>query len=363
LRLNDKEMNGMICENLEFHGAVELDPAVGGGLALRRFPKAVREALSPLGRIVSQESAGCEIRFVTEADSVRVAVSAQPSPLAPYELNNLDLFIFKGAFFHSHVRLEPGKINHIHLADITGTLHKGFDGLKPAVRDTEYFSSNVWRVLFGRYAASFHELDTYGYEVRPPRPEEMPRKRMLCYGSSITNGASPTMYHLCYVQQAARHLKADVFNQGLSGACMCEPEMAAYLAGREDWDFITLELGVNMRGTFTPEEFEKRSRHLVGRVTSAHPGKPVFLITVYPNAESPENGAQPSDMQARQSAYCEILRTIAAENRSGNLHLIEGAEILTDYSGMTKDLIHPGDYGHTEMGFNLARIIKGKISR
>jgi lysophospholipase L1-like esterase len=353
----------MIHGDLEFNNTVELEPAAGGGVYLRRFPKQVRDVLSPLGRIVSQESAGCEIRFVTEADSVRVAVSAQPSPLAPYELNNLDLFIFKGAFFHSHVRLEPGKVNHIHLTDITGEVKKGFAGLKPEVRDTDYFSSTVWRVLFGRYAAVFHELDTYGYAVRPPLETEKPRRRMLCYGSSITNGALPTVYHLSYVQQAARHLKADVFNQGLSGACMCEPEMAAYLAARNDWDFITLELGVNMRGTFTPEEFEKRSRHLIGRIASAHPGKPVFLITVYPNAESPENGAQPSDMQARQSAYCEILRTIAVENCSGNLHLIEGAEILTDYSGMTKDLIHPGDYGHTEMGLNLARIIKGKISR
>jgi len=353
----------MICENLEFHGAVELDPAVGGGLALRRFPKAVRDCLSPLGRIVSQESAGCEIRFVTEAESLRLEVSVQPSPLAPYELNNLDLFIFKGAFFHTHVRLEPGKINHIHLTDITGALHKGFEGLKAAARDTDYFSSTVWRVLFGRYAAVFHELDTYGYAVRPPLETEKPRRRMLCYGSSITNGALPTVYHLSYVQQAARHLKADVFNQGLSGACHCEKEMADYLAGRTDWDWITLELGVNMRGSFTPDEFAARSRYLIDTVAAAHPQKPVFLITIYPNAESPQNALTGSATQERQLAFDEILRSIARENKFRNLHLIEGAEILTDYSGMTKDLIHPGDYGHTEMGLNLARIIKGKISR
>jgi len=351
----------MIHEDLEFNNTVELEPAAGGGVYLRRFPKHVRDVLSPLGRMVSQESAGCELRFITAAPNIRLAVSSLPSPLAPYELHNQDLFIFKGAFFHSHVRLEPGKVNHIHLNDITGEVKKRFDGLKPEVRDTDYFSSKVWRVMFGRYAAVFHELDTYGYAVRPPLEAEKPQRRMLCYGSSITNGASPTMYHLCYVQQAARRLKADVFNQGLSGSCLCESEMADYLAGRSDWDFITLELGVNMRGTFTPEEFGKRSCHLVGRVASAHPDKPVFLITVYPNAESPENAAKPSDMQARQSAYCEILRTIAAENRSGNLHLLEGADLLTDYSGMTKDLIHPGDYGHTEMGWNLASAVRRKI--
>ncbi len=68
-------------------------------------------------------------------------------------------------------------------------------------------------------------------------------------------------------------------------------------------------------------------------------------------------------MQDRQSAYSETLRSVAAENRTGNLHLIEGTDILTDYSGMTKDLIHLGDYSHTEMGLNLARIIKEKNGR
>jgi len=352
----------MIHGDLELNNTVELEPAAGGGVYLRRFPKQVRDVLSPLGRMVSQESAGCELRFVTAAPNIRLVVSSVPSPLAPHELHNQDLVIFKGAFFHSHVCLEPGKINHLHLTDITGDLQKGVDGLKPEVRDTEYFSSNVWRVLFGCYAAVFHELDTYGYAVRPPLETEKPRRRMLCYGSSITNGASPTMYHMCYVQQAARHLKADVFNQGLSGACLCEPEMAEYLAARDDWDLITLELGVNMRGTFTPEDFEKRSRYLIETVSGAHLKKPVCLITVYPNAESSENAAEPSELQARQSAYCEILRRIAAENSSGNLHLLEGADLLTDYSGMTRDLIHPGDYGHTEMGWNLAAAVRRKIS-
>ncbi|MDD7984405.1 sulfatase-like hydrolase/transferase [Lentisphaera marina] len=57
----------MIYENIEFHNNVELEPASGGGLAIRRYPKAVRDSLCQLGRLVSQESAGCELRFVTES--------------------------------------------------------------------------------------------------------------------------------------------------------------------------------------------------------------------------------------------------------------------------------------------------------
>ncbi len=351
----------MIHENVELHNTVEIEEAAGGGLHLRRIPKTVCNSLSPLGRMVAQESCGCELRFVTEAESIRVAVSSMPSTLAPWELHNQDVFIFKGAFFHSHVRLEPGKVNHLNLTDIGGGVKNAFLGLKPEVRDTDYFNHNVWRIMFGRYPAVFHELDTYGYPVRPPTPDELPKQRILFYGSSITNGASPTLYHLCYVQQAARRLKADALNQGLSGACHCEKEMADYLAGRNDWDAISLELGINMRGGFTPDAFQARSRYLIEQVIGKHPEKPVFLITIFPNGQSPENAREASDAQRNQEAFCRILRDAVAELRHPHLNLVEGADILADYSGITKDLIHPGDYGHTDMGLNLSRSLRAHL--
>lgn len=344
----------MIHENIELHNTVEVETAAGGGMHLRRIPKTVGDCLSPPGRMVARESAGCELRFVTEAENLRLAVSSLPSTLAPHEMHNQDVVVFKGAFFHSHLRLQPGKINHINLTDIGASVKNAFRGLKPEVRDTDYFHHNVWRIMFGRYPAVFHELDTYGCPVRPPKPEELPKQRILFYGSSITNGASPTLYHLCYVQQTARHLKADALNQGLSGACHCEKEMADYLAGRDDWDTICLELGVNMRGGFTPEEFRSRSRYLIEQVVARHPDKPVFLITIFPNAQSPRNALNVEDTQRSQEAFNRILRDAARELGHRNLHLLEGDDLLADYTGMTKDLIHPGDYGHAEMGFNLA---------
>lgn len=352
----------MIHENLELHNTVELEPAAGGGVCLRRFPRAVREAMGPLGRMVAQESAGCEVRFVTDADNIRVAVSALPSNLAPYEIHKLTVCVFKGAVFHSQIHLEAGKVNHLHLTDITGADRKAFLALRPEVRDTEYFSHRVWRLLFGRYEAVLHEVDTYGYPVRPPSPEETPRRRILFYGSSITNGASPTSYHLCYAQLAARLLKADPLNQGLSGSCLCERETADYLASREDWDLAVLELGVNMRGAFTPDDFRTRSRHLLESILRRHPEKPVALVTIFPNAQNPEHALVADAAQRNQTAFDEILREHVRELRHPELHLIEGRDILRDYAGITKDLIHPGDYGHIEMGTRLAAALEALVT-
>jgi lysophospholipase L1-like esterase len=345
----------MIESNIEFHNTVELEPAAGGGRTLRRFPTSVRNTLNHLGRMVSQDAAGCEIRFVTEAQSFRIALSSQTSCLSPFELNGQDVVIYKGAYQHSAVKLEPGKINHFHITDIGGPVQTAFLGVQPAVRDTPSFPHTVWRILFGRYAATFHELDTFGYPVRAPSETERPRAgRLLCYGSSITNGASPSMYHLCYAQTTARLLGMDLLNQGLSGSCCCEPEVADYLAARDDWDAMTLELGVNMRLSFTPDEFRKRTRYLVEKLIARHPSKPLVLITIFPNAHHPRLSIADSETQRCQLAFDQILRDLHASLRHPNLHLIEGADVLTDPAGLTKDLIHPGDAGHADMAYNLA---------
>ena len=101
----------MIHQDLEFHNVVELEPSTTGGVTLRRFPSEVRQSLCPLGRMVSQDTAGCEIRCVTEAPSLRLAIETQPFFLAPYEVHGQDLLVFRGAFFHSRHMMEPGKVN------------------------------------------------------------------------------------------------------------------------------------------------------------------------------------------------------------------------------------------------------------
>ena len=98
------------------------------------------------------------------------------------------------------------------------TLKDRFSRVNPEVLKSCAFSPDVWRVCMGRFPASFIDLTTNHAPCRAPLPSEMPSRRWLAYGSSITNGASPTGHHLAYVYHAARQLRADVYNMGLSGA-------------------------------------------------------------------------------------------------------------------------------------------------
>jgi hypothetical protein len=339
----------LIHQDVAFHNVAQLEPAEANGVYLRRLPRAVRDRLSPLGSVVACDSAGCEIRFVTDSPSFRLTLSCLPSVMSPYEIHQHDVLVFRGSFLHSHHRVTPGMLHHLNVVNFQGT--DVFDSLRPELRHGSGFSHQVWRIFFGRYAAAFHALDTYGRPRRPPTPDEVPERKWVAYGSSITHGASPTVHVNSYVYHAARLAGLDVCNLGLSGSCLCEPEMARELASRSDARIMTLEIGVNMRSSFTPQQFQQRSDFLLDTLRAASPRKPIVLISSFPNAASAACAADPSQpLTVNQEALDRVLRETCDRRRDPNLHLIEGSKILQSVADLTQDLIHPSDFGHARMG-------------
>lgn len=333
----------MIWNNMELHNVAELEPdPAGGGMLLRRYPREVRQALGERRRYISEEATSCELRFVTAAENVRVALRIP-------EKNGV-VTVYKGGLFHSEHRLQAGVVTTLHLtepprlasADRSLLLGSGF-------------ASEVWRIRFGRYTCAFHGLNTAGEPVRPPRPGELPDLRWLAYGSSITHGGE--LSSQAYVDQAARRLGADILNMGLAGACLCEKAAADFLAGRTDWSLATLELGVNMRDSMSVEEFRERSGYLLEQIARNHPDKPVFVITIYPNFATWAD----NEVTRKDEAFNAVLREHVRRLALPRLQLIEGSSVLTDLSGLSCDLIHPGDLGHIAMGVNLASILQANL--
>ena len=194
----------------------------------------------------------------------------------------------------------------------------------------------------------FEGLDAGGNDVFPPTREELPPVRWLAYGSSITH-ANPEGY----VHVAAEWLGWDVMNKGMAGACLCEPEMAAYLAD-EDWDIATLELGINMRATFPPKAFEARAGHLIRTLHERNPGKPIGVINLY------DNYATGTDTEAgrREAAYREILDRLVAEIGDPAVIRISARDVMDDFRCLSADFVHPTRTGHARMGANLADVLE-----
>lgn len=341
----------MIYQNILFHNVTELEKIEElPGLRLLRFPKDVANRLGwgrqELGRITAQASTGCEIRFVTASAKVRITLSAVD--------NDGDIIVYFGDFFHSVHRLPHGVMKTLSLER-----PRMFYEIEREALQKKRFSHDVWRIIISRgydasgiFSVAFHNIDSFGHEIKPPSTEQLPTLKWLAYGSSITHGSGATLNHNSYIQQAAWRIGADVLNKGIGGACLCEPEIADYLA-LEEWDFATMELGVNMRELFTDEEFEHRARYLISAMLEKNPGKPVVLLTIYPNfADFSLNKDSRSSLATK--AFRQILKNIWSEVENKDLYLIDGMDILPDFNDLTSDLIHPSDYGHISMGENLA---------
>jgi hypothetical protein len=341
----------MIYKNIEFHNVVELERLEEiPGLTLQRFPSEVKNKLGyngdERGRPRTHNSVGCEMRFVTDAKTVRVFLSAL--------YGEGEVLVFKGNFFHSKHHIREGMINTLQLEN-----SPKFEGVKPEAFQDNAFSKDVWRIFFCfGYCAVYHGIDTFGHEIRPPKEDEKPKVKWLAYGSSISNGGSASILTSTYLYQTAHRLKVDVMNIALGGACLCEKEVADFIAARDDWDFLTLEVGVNMRNIgMASEEFERRVRYLLNTILKLKPDKHIVILTMFPNSGNwlidEENSLFKKTIE-----YDEIIRRLHKEMNNNNLHLIEGKEILTDFSGLSCDLLHPFDFGYIQMGENLANKLK-----
>lgn len=325
--------------DVELHNVAELDPAAGyPGPLIRRYPRAVAEALDN-GSLVTEDAALSELRFVP--------VSGRRVSVVFTSISGGDLFVYRGDFQQTHLHLAPGAVCR-QILDFESDLYAN---LRPEAFAGRAFSPHLWRIVFDG-PTLLHGIDRMGAVLRPPRLDEKPARRWLAFGSSITQGYTPVTRQQCYVAQTARRLGVDVLNLGLAGSCMCEPAVADYLASRDDWDFITCEVGVNMRAHHEPDEFDKRVRYLVEALTTRRPGKPTVLISPFTTAA--DFRVEPDRTARRTGAYREKLAAIAAEFSPRGVHILDGRELLPAFSGLTCDFVHPSTEGHTLMAENLA---------
>jgi len=332
----------VIHERVELHNVAEVQelPKTDAVLLLR-VPESVRVHLNPGAQAQSLGTACSEIRFVADGP-VRLTLSAPERHLA---------IPFHGDFQTGErwvIKPEPTTIEFAPAPHLSR--------LNPSVAERLVFSPAVRRLMLFGGPLHFHAVEGVG--LRPPRPDELPRLRYLAYGTSITHGHTVSGPHLCYVAQAARRLGVDLVNLGMAGSAHCEPELADYMAGREDWHFATLALSVNMVGAgFSLEAFHERVSYMVNTVAGADTARPVACITLFPYFDD-VGGAREGPLTDDHEAFRQSLRDAVRSCPHPNAHLIEGPDVLSDVTGLSADLIHPADNGMIEMGENLARLLR-----
>ncbi len=285
---------------------------------------------------------------MTAGPFVRITLEATES--------DATVVVSRGDHAHSRHTLRAGERTALFLEE-----PEFFGRIRAGAIPAGRFSPAVWRIRFHQDAlVTFHEIESFGHALRPPQPGETPATTWLAYGSSITFGGNAFHPGNAYTQRAARELGVDVLCKGIPGSCLCEPEMAEFLAGLPGWDFATLELGVNLAELVTPEEFAERARHLVETIHRARPDRPVFVLNIYPNRADHLLDATAPAARNNPIFNAEIPRLVADIGHP-NVRFLDGREVLPDLGGLCTDLVHPDDDGHIRMGANLAALLRRSL--
>lgn len=326
----------MIFQNMDFHNVAQITEFEDGYL-LWRFPESVRRQCSQqVQGHIGRYNTGVELRFRMLSDGVTLLLRSLPSEEA--QVAHIYYGDFPGGWERS-TRVIGETVTRVHIP----ALDNKEQLLQIGRERGQAFSPELVRVLLPYNSCVF-----LGYEgtVAPPQPGDFPQKTYLAYGSSITHGSLALGTPHTYAFQIAQMLRADYRNLACAGSAYAEEAMAKYIVSQKDWDFCSVELGVNMLSCLKPEEFERR----IDRFTAvlAEDPRPVFATSLFVyRHEDPVRG--------------ELYRRIVEKYAQPRLLFTDGLALLGDPALLSQDLVHPCGAGHVQIAHRWAKIMQEQM--
>lgn len=331
----------MVYKNIDIHGCSELETLENGAYEIRRVPPYVHEKLCEQGQNMNKNNTGIEFRFVLGGDEVTLKFRYADAQRG-------EITVFYGEFVADWP--ETTKVLNGE-CEIKIIQSKNIEILRKIAKEHGHrFSPDVVRLIFRGVRPQI--LDVVG-DISVPTADMYPKKKYLAYGSSITHGSISLHHYYNYVERVAANLGADVTNYGFAGSARMQPEFADFIADECEFDFATLEMGVNMLSPDTTD-YENRIRYFVKRIAEAHPNSKIFAIDVYYcRSDILENGIA--------EGYRKTLQKVVGELALPNVIYVNGKSVLTSANGLSEGLYHPNPNGVMEMAENLTKIIRENI--
>lgn len=329
-------------QQAETHNIVELvrHPKTGDTV-ISRLPEKLRVCLNDNAQERALNSSGCEIRFRLNSPKATIRIRAC-EVLSSHFGGGLAQILF-GDFSQIYLPVTANVPVEYELNA------PDYEALERASDAHTCFHPRLVRLLLPTHA-SICQIEIEG-DIAAPAAGDIPSKRILNYGSSITHGSGALTSRETWAGRCAHILGYDLINLGFGGGCHCEPEITDYLCQRNDFDIAVLETGINMLG-LDPDLSNERIETLIRRFSDSHKDKQVFCLGVFPCRED-----STSNYQGRAQQIREFVKNVVNDIASPNLHFIEGRNLMTHSTGMTCDLTHPSPAGMVEIGTNLANEI------
>ena len=163
-------------------------------------------------------------------------------------------------------------------------------------------------------------------------------KRIVFYGSSITQGGCASRPGNTFTASVARALGWDVINLGFSGSGRGERVMAEYIAGL-DMDIFVLDYDHNAPDS---SHLEKTHKPFFDIIRSRHPNLPIIIMS------RPDWRWDKCSDERKAVIKKTYDDAVAAGDK--NVYMIEGAELMKICGNDgTVDGGHPTDFGFASM--------------
>jgi lysophospholipase L1-like esterase len=204
-----------------------------------------------------------------------------------------------------------------------------------------YLPSNQGVLVKGIGVDRDTKFSTPGHQFAKPQP-------VVFYGSSVCQGNGALKPGMTFPAKLCRDLNLDFINLGFGGAGKAEPKVVELVSSIPACCYI-FDLGKSY-GMQDGTAFKK----MLQAVRKAHPDAPLICMTPITSAREVY-----SESYANRSQHTrEAMRQATAEFiQSGekNVILLEGTDLLGfgEHDGLSRDGVHPTDYGYS--------IIAGKL--
>lgn len=169
------------------------------------------------------------------------------------------------------------------------------------------------------------------------------RKRVVVYGSSITQGSSASRPGMAYPARLSRNMGVNFINLGLSGNGKMEKEVADLVANIQA-DAFVLDCFANP----SAGQIRQRTAYMVKAIRAAHSKAPIIMVESGFRENGNFNLAVANVVRLKNANVLEEFKKLKNEGVK-ELYLIRGDNLLGSDHEATTDGIHPNDLGFDRM--------------
>lgn len=190
-----------------------------------------------------------------------------------------------------------------------------------------------------------------GHDVAPIARVEG-HKPIVCYGTSILQGASASRPGMAWAAIVARALDREVCNFGFSGNGRMEEEVARFLCEIDAAAFV-----VDCLPNMTAELVAERTAPLVRQLRAARSDAPILLVEDRTFAGAWLSDERRKQHERRRAALRDAYARLQADGVQG-LRLLSGNDLIGDDDEGTTDGSHPNDLGMMRQADKVAAALR-----